>query len=132
MDDDFIIVKRSRPASSVSYNYPAIRLEFPSGRFLLNKLAVEALKAEQGDGIMFIFNRKEKTAYVVKDDEPDAFIIRQKLSESCYRFCSKDLAGHFASVFRLEQSERQSIIFTVETRPNEKGWHAIKSYTHGL
>lgn len=100
---------------------PTIKLEVNGFRFILNEKAQENTKLKHEQGVMFGFNYKQKKAYIFKDDEPDAFILRTKsVSDNGLRFTSKDLANHFIDCFGLDLKESK-YFFAVSEKPNEKG-----------
>lgn len=94
-------VRRTQKSGVHMYNEPCLKLGLPDGRVLISRKAAEILEITVNDGLMFGFNQKEKRAYVIKDDEPDAFIVRRKKDEYTYRFTSKDLARYFSDTFSL-------------------------------
>lgn len=74
---------------------------------------------------MFGFNKKNQKAFISKDDEPDAFIIKRK-DAYALRFTSKDLLQYFEEVFSLADFDKQVFYFKVSDLPNEKGLHELK------
>lgn len=114
------LVRRRRNSSSRAYNKPLVKLELPSGRFLLSQKLADILKVDQDDGVMFGFNQKSKTAYILKDDEPDAYILRRK-SKNSLRFCSKDLQNYFVNTFDISNVEKKVFYFEASSKANDKG-----------
>ena len=70
--EEIIFVKRSSHSQLRTFKKPVIKLELKNGRFIVSDIVAKALKVDDNDGLMFGFNQKAKTAYVVKDDEDDA------------------------------------------------------------
>ena len=103
---------------------PVIKLEIKNGRFIISDIVAKALKVDHNDGLMFGFNQKAKTAYVMKDDEDDAFKLSRKDSHTL-RFSSKDLMNYFDDTFGLLDTGKSSFLFSVELKPNNKGLHLI-------
>jgi len=104
---------------------PNLKLEIKGCRFILNLKAQENTKLKEDDGVMFGFNYKQKKAYIFKDDEPDAFLLRTKSANNKgLRFASKDLANHFIDCFDLD-FEKNSYFFKVAEKPNDKGYFLL-------
>ena len=123
--EDIIFVKRTKKTGSCrTYNNPVIKMESPKGRFLISQKLADILNVDNDNGLMFGFNKKAKTGFVIKDDEPDAFILRRKDKHSL-RFTSKDLQGFFINTFDLLETGNSTFYFNVESSPNEKGLHII-------
>lgn len=100
---------------------PTLKLELKGNRFTLCRKAQYNTGLKHDDGVMFGFNYKQKKAYIFKDNEPDAFILRKKsVKDNGLRFTSKDLANHFIDCFELDL-EKSSYFFTVAEKPNDKG-----------
>ena len=105
---------------------PTLKLEINGNRFILSKKAQENTKLKNDDGVMFGFNYKAKKAYMFKDDEPDAFMLRTKsINDNGLRFTSKDLANHFIDCFNIDL-DKSTYFFSVTDEPNEKGAFLIK------
>ena len=105
---------------------PTLKLELKGNRFILNEQAKENTKLRHDDGVMFGFNYKQKKAYIFKDDEPDAFILRKKsVNDNGLRFTSKDLANHFISCFGIG-IDKNIYYFSISDKPNEKGAYLIE------
>ena len=123
--EDIIFVKRTKKNGNCrTYNNPVIKMESPTGRFLISQKLADILNVDNDNGLMFGFNKKAKTGFVIKDDEPDAFILRRKDKHSL-RFTSKDLQGFFINTFDLLETGNSTFYFNVESSPNEKGLHII-------
>ena len=123
--EDIIFVKRTKKTRNCrTYNNPVIKMESPKGRFLISQKLADILNVDNDNGLMFGFNKKAKTGFVIKDDEPDAFILRRKDKHSL-RFTSKDLQGFFINTFDLLETGNSTFYFNVESSPNEKGLHII-------
>jgi len=105
---------------------PTLKLEINGNRFILSEKAQENTKLKNDDGVMFGFNYKAKKAYMFKDDEPDAFMLRTKsINDNGLRFTSKDLANHFIDCFNIDLY-KSTYFFSVADEPNEKGAFLIK------
>jgi hypothetical protein len=122
--NEIIFVKRSSHSQLRTFKMPVIKLEIKNGRFIISDIVAKALKVDHNDGLMFGFNQKAKTAYVVKDDEDDAFKLSRKDSHTL-RFSSKDLMNYFDDTFGLLDTGKSSFLFSVELKPNNKGLHLI-------
>lgn len=107
-------------------NPPTLKLEINDNRFILSEKAQENTKLKNDDGVMFGFNYKQKKAYMFKDDEPDAFLLRAKsVKYNGLRFTSKDLANHFIDCFNIDM-DKSTYFFSVADKPNEKGAFLIE------
>jgi hypothetical protein len=123
--EDIIFVKRTNKTGNCrTYNNPVIKLEYPTGRFLISQKLADILNVDNDNGLMFGFNQKAKTGFVIKDDEPDAFILRRKDKHSL-RFTSKDLQGFFIDTFELLESGKSTFYFNVSSSPNDRGLYSI-------
>jgi hypothetical protein len=122
--EEIIFVKRSSHAQLRTFKKPVIKLELKNARFIVSDIVAKALKVDENDGLMFGFNQKAKTAYVLKDDEDDAFILKRK-DPHTLRFTSKDLMQFFEDTFQLLETGKHSFIFTVDLKPNEKGLYRL-------
>ena len=129
--DEIIFVKRANPSNLRTFKNSVIKLEIKNSRFIISQRLAEILKVDNNRGVMFGFNQAASTGYIVKDDEPDAFILKRKDAHTL-RFMSKDLMGYFDKTFNLLEKGDLCFIFTVESKPNKKGLHEIKlnSYQH--
>jgi hypothetical protein len=122
--EEIVFVKRSSHSQLRTFKKPVIKLELKNGRFIVSDIVAKALKVDENDGLMFGFNQKAKTAYVLKDDEDDAFILKRK-DPHTLRFTSKDLMQFFEDTFQLLETGKSSFIFNVDLKPNEKGLYRI-------
>jgi len=122
--EEIIFVKRSSHAQLRTFKKPVIKLELKNGRFIVSDIVAKALNVDHNDGLMFGFNQKAKTAYVLKDDEDDAFILKRK-DPHTLRFSSKDLMQFFDDTFELLETGKSSFVFNVNLKPNEKGLHKV-------
>lgn len=118
--EEIIFVKRSSHSQLRTFKKPVIKLELKNGRFIVSDIVAKALNVDDNDGLMFGFNQKAKTAYVLKDDEDDAFILKRK-DPHTLRFSSKDLMQFFDDTFDLLETGKSSFVFNVDLKPNEKG-----------
>ena len=118
--EEIKFVKRSSHSQLRTFKKPVIKLELKNGRFIVSNIVAKALNVGDNDGLMFGFNQKAKTAYVLKDDEDDAFILKRK-DPHTLRFTSKDLMNFFDDTFGLLETGKSSFVFNVDLKPNEKG-----------
>lgn len=125
--NEIIFVKRSSHSQLRTFKNPVIKLEIKNGRFIISDIVAKALKVDHNDGLMFGFNQKAKTAYVVKDDEDDAFKLSRK-DPHTLRFSSKDLMNYFDDTFGLLDTGKSSFVFSVDLKPNNKGLHLISLF----
>lgn len=122
--EEIIFVKRSSHSQLRTFKKPVIKLELKNGRFIVSDIVAKALKVDDNDGLMFGFNQKAKTAYVIKDDEDDAFKLSRK-DPHTLRFTSKDLMNFFDDTFSLLETGKSSFVFSVDLSPNKKGLHRV-------
>jgi len=122
--EEIIFVKRSSHAQLRTFKKPVIKLELKNSRFIVSDIVAKALNVDDNDGLMFGFNKKAKTAYLLKDDEDDAFILKRK-DPHTLRFSSKDLMQFFDDTFQLLETGKSSFVFNVNLKPNEKGLHKV-------
>jgi hypothetical protein len=122
--EEIIFVKRSSHAQLRTFKKPVIKLELKNSRFIVSDIVAKALNVDDNDGLMFGFNKKAKTAYLLKDDEDDAFILKRK-DPHTLRFSSKDLMQFFDDTFELLETGKSSFVFNVNLKPNEKGLHKV-------
>ena len=122
--EEIIFVKRSSHSQLRTFKKPVIKLELKNGRFIVSDIVAKALNVDDNDGLMFGFNQKEKRAFVLKDDEDDAFILKRKDAHTL-RFSSKDLMNFFDDTFELLETGKSSFIFNVDLKPNEKGLYRV-------
>lgn len=121
MLDDILFVKRKSAFSGCrTYHKPVIKCARKGGRFIISDTLAKLLNVDDGNGLMFGFNRNSGTGYVVRDDEDDAFILKRK-DRFCLRFTSKDLLEHFIKTFKLDEEWINSYYFLVNEKPNDKG-----------
>ena len=123
-EEEITFVKRSTHSQLRTFKKPVIKLELKNGRFIVSDIAAKALNVDDNDGLMFGFNKAAKTAYVLKDNEDDAFKLSRK-DPHTLRFCSKDLMQFFVDTFDLIEMGGLSFVFTVDLKANEKGLHKI-------
>ena len=125
MNESILFVKRqTRTTNHRTYNSPIIKMEIPDGRFLISQKLADLLDVNTDDGLMFGFNKKNKTAYIIKDNEPDAFILRRK-DKNSLRFTSKDLMIYFLETFEISTRDSSTFYFNVSLEANEKGLRLI-------
>jgi len=122
--ENIIFVKRTQYCQLRTNKNPVIKLELKNARFIVSDIVAKILKVDNNDGLMFGFNQKEKTAYVLKDDEADAFILKRKDAHSL-RFSSRDLMQYFDDTFGLLESGKSSFLFKIDKKGNNKGLHKI-------
>lgn len=123
MEQELIFVKKGK-ASQNDFAKPMLKLETRDWRFIINKEASKLLNVDVNDGLMFAFNLKEKTAYLIKDDEDDAFKLSRK-DDNSFRFSSKNLVEHFDQIFGLFEKGDKTFRFKVNPEPNEKGYYSL-------
>ena len=122
--NDIVFVKRSSHSQLRTFKKPVIKLELKNGRFIVSDIVAKILNVDAEDGLMFGFNQKAKTAYVLKDNEDDAFILKRK-DPHTLRFASKDLMNYFDDTFSLLESGKSSFIFIVDLHGNSKQMHQL-------
>jgi len=122
--EDIVFVKRSSHSRLSTFKKAVIKLEIKNGRFMISDIVAKALSVDDKDGLMFGFNRAEKTAYVIKDNEDDAFKLSRKDSHTL-RFTSKDLMQFFENTFGLLETGKLSFVFSVDLQANDKGLHRV-------
>jgi len=122
--NDIVFVKRSSHSQLRTFKKPVIKLELKNGRFIVSDIVAKILNVDAEDGLMFGFNQKAKTAYVLKDNEDDAFILKRK-DPHTLRFSSKDLMNYFDDTFSLLESGKSSFIFIVDLQGNSKQMHQL-------
>ncbi len=124
--EELTIVRRTNGKGAQTH--PTLKLEMNGNRFLLRLKAVNNIGLKHDDGVMFGFNYKEKKAYLFKDDEPDAFILRNKSeTDKGLRFTSKNLMTHFVDCFGLSKEEN-NYYFTIDDKPTSKKGYLL-TYT---
>lgn len=122
--EEIVFVKRRARLQLRTFKNPVIKLELKNGRFIVSDIVAKTLKVDDNDGLMFGFNQKAKTAYVVKDDEDDAFILKRR-DPHTLRFSSKDLMQYFEDTFGLLETGKSIFVFNVDLKPNEKGLYRV-------
>lgn len=112
--NDLVFVKRkSHIRGCRNYHKPIIKLELNCGRFIMSQPLIELLNLNESDGVMFGFNQKNKNAFIMKDNEEDAFYFKRKDVHSV-RFTSKDLMEYFVDTFDILETGKNSFYFDVE------------------
>ena len=124
MEDITFVRRTNKKIHFGSYDKPFIRFEYPQGRFTLSKIAAKILGVDIGDGLMFGFNRVNGAGFVIKDDEPDAFILRRKGIYSL-GVTSKELQDYFVETFDIVDSGKSVFYFSVSHVPNDRGLYPI-------
>lgn len=118
--EELIFVRRTTHSQLKTFGKPVLKLEYINGRFILSQKAASVLKVDNEDGVMFGFNQKAKTAYIMKDIEDDAFILKRK-DQNTLRFTSKDLRQYFVDTFNLIDTGKTVFLFDVLPEPNDRG-----------
>lgn len=123
--NDIIIFKRSRSSRGqvLSRDIPRIKIEYKRGTFVVFKKVADLLGAGNRTAIMFGFNKKEKCAYIFKEDPSEDSFFLVNSGRNYYRFTSKELRNFFYDHFELE--EGKTSYFNVDSTPNNKGWFRI-------
>ena len=99
--EDLIIVKREK-----KYNFnemaikPLLKVSYKKGRFHISSEAAKILDVKANDGVMFAFNMKDRKAWIFKESEPDAFMVRERTNENQLNFTSVELAEYFDKCFK--------------------------------
>lgn len=123
--EDLIIFRRRRATKGqwMSHELPRIKIEMPRGTFVVFKKVADLLKAESRDAVMFAFNKKDKCAYIYKEEpEEDSYYLSNSGREY-YRFTSKELMLFFIDFFGIEKEK--AVYFDVDSIPNEKGMFKV-------
>jgi hypothetical protein len=123
--EELIYVKRDKSAQIKVSRNALMRLEIKYNRFCFNRLGAEVLGVKEKDGLMFAFNKKEKRAYIVKDNEEDAFFLHKK-DEFVLKLQSKALALFFIETFDLLEKGGATFTFIIEKECAKKGYHEVK------
>ena len=118
------IVRRTSHRQMNYIKDASLKIYLKNGRVSLTQKTCKILKVKDNEGVMFGFNKKEKSAYIIKDTEPDAFIIHQR-DKNTFRFCSKELITWFDEVYSLSETGILSFAFNMDEKPNEKGMHKL-------
>ena len=124
MSEEIIFVKRNSHSQLRTFKNPVMKLELKGSRFIISQKIADALGLDNDSGLMFGFNQKNKTAYMVQDNEDDSFRLKRK-DQHTLRFTSKDLMIFFIDTFDLLESGDTVFVFNVELKPNEKGLYKI-------
>lgn len=123
--EDLLIFRRQRSTTGQwkSHEKPHIKIDIPRGTFVVFKKVAELLNATQRDAVMFAFSRKDKCAYIYKEEpEVDSYYLGNAGREY-YRFTSKELMNYFIDFFEIEKEK--AIYFEVLKTPNEKGMFKV-------
>jgi len=118
------IVRRTSHRQMNYIKDASLKIYLKNGRVSLTQKTCNILNVKDNEGVMFGFNKKEKSAYIIKDTEPDAFIIHQR-DKNTFRFCSKELIGWFDEVYELSKTSVLSFSFNIDEQPNEKGMYKL-------
>ena len=119
--EELIIYRRKRGTKGqwMSHEKPRIKIEIPRGTFVIFKKTAEILGAGNRDAVMFAFNKKDKCAYIYKEDPEDDSYFLGNSGRAYYRFTSKNLMNFFLEIFEIESENH--LYFDVEEKPNDKG-----------
>lgn len=117
-----IFTRKIRSQFSTTYNFPVIRIDYPTGRFTFSKILADELGIREGQGVVFGF--EEGKAYLTLSNSSDSFILRNKKGEGSFRFTCKDLAIKFDELFKPGKSK--SLILEVDPNCNCDFFHEIK------
>lgn len=107
----------------MSHDIPRIKIEMPRGTFVIFKKVAELLCAKNRDAVMFAFNRKDKCAYIYKEEPEEDSYFLGNTGRDYYRFTSKELMLFFIDFFGIESGK--AAYFDVEETPNEKGMFKV-------
>ena len=118
------IVRRTSHRQMNYIKDASLKIHLRNGRVSLTQKTCNILNVKDNEGVMFGFNKKEKSAYIIKDTEPDAFIIHQR-DKNTFRFCCKELIGWFDEVYELSKTGVLSFSFNIDEQPNEKGMYKL-------
>lgn len=122
--NEIVFVRRTiKSTNCIKSNKPTLKLHLKDGRFSLNQKAVDILGLKENEGIMFGFNKSEKSGYVMIDNEFDSYYPRKK-DKSTFRFSSNDLKKYFVEVFGLDETIKNHA-FEISGEKNKKGLHKI-------
>ena len=117
--EDLIIFRKQRATKGqwMSHELPRIKIEMPRGTFVVFKKVADLLKAGNRDAVMFAFNKKDKCAYIYKEEpEEDSYYLSNSGREY-YRFTSKELMLFFIDFFGIEKEK--AVYFDVDSTPQE-------------
>jgi len=115
--------QRSTKGQWMSHELPRIKIELPRGTFVIFKKVAELLDAVQRDAVMFAFNKKEKCAYIYKEEPEEDSYYLGNAGREYYRFTSKELMLFFIDFFGIENEK--AVYFDVDSVPNEKGMFKV-------
>lgn len=126
MSEDIVIFRRQRSSKGqlLSHELPRIKIEMYRGTFVIFKKVASLLGAGNRDAIMFAFNKKDKCAYVFKEDPAEDSYYLSNSGRAYYRFTSKDLMLFFVEIFDLDINEK-NVYFDVDPKPDNRGWFKI-------
>lgn len=123
--DEIIEFRRTRGTKGQwkSHEKPCIKIELSRGTFVIFKKVADLLNAKARDAVMFAFNKKDKCAYIYKEEpEEDSYYLGSSGREY-YRFTSKELMVFFIDFFEIEKEK--VAYFDVAEIPNEKGMFKV-------
>lgn len=125
MEDLIVSTKQKRrsPKRCLHQKPAMLKIQMKDYRFYLSKSAFILLGLQYNDGLMFIFNRNKKTAYITKDNEDDSFKIRGAKGIFCFK--SKELATTFDDVFDLLDNNDDSFYFYISDTETLTGWFRL-------
>jgi hypothetical protein len=115
--------QRSTKGQWMSHDFPRIKIELPRGTFVIFKKVAELLDAGQRDAVIFAFNKKEKCAYIYKEEPEEDSYYLGNAGREYYRFTSKELMLFFIDFFGIENEK--AVYFDVDSVPNEKGMFKV-------
>lgn len=126
METEDIVIFRRRSGSTGQWSCrekTLLKVEFNEGRFVVFERLAKQLNCKHNDAVMFAFSKKDKCAYIFKEDpEEDSYYLRQAgPGRPYFRFTSKQLAEYFRELFEFEEAEKVGYFEASETQ-NEKGW----------
>ena len=123
--EDIVIFRRQRGSTGqwMCREKTLLKVEFNEGRFVIFERLAKQLSCRHNDAVMFAFSKKDKCAYVFKEDpEEDSYYLRQAgPGRPYFRFTSKQLADYFHDLFECEGSDKVGY-FEAAEKPNDKGW----------
>ncbi len=124
--EDLIIFRRRRATNGQwrGHELPRIKIEMPRGTFVVFKKVADLLKAGHRDAVMFAFNKKDKCAYIYKEEPQEDSYYLSNSGRGNYRFISKELMLFFIEFFEIEKEEK-AVYFDIDSTPNEKGMFKI-------
>jgi hypothetical protein len=117
--EELIEYRRQRGTSGQwkSHEMPVVKMTTDKGEFVFFKKTMELIGANHNEAIMFKFNRKDKCAYVYKEEpQDDSYYLRYNKREYS-RFTSKDLMLFFCEIFSIE--DEKNVYFKVESAENK-------------